>query len=149
MLPKKSITRTIRKAGAHRVSKDASLELVNYLEDSTTKISQKAVRYAKHARRKTVKREDILLALGYDTSHRVSASRGFVMPINPITEEIRKAGAHRVSKDASLELVDQVEIASTKISQKAVRCAKHARRETVKREDIKIAISMLGPGPFG
>jgi histone H3/H4 len=62
MLPKKSITRTIRKAGAHRVSKDASLELVNYL-DSTTKISQKAVRYAKHARRKTVKREDIKNAI--------------------------------------------------------------------------------------
>jgi histone H3/H4 len=56
MLPKKSITRTIRKAGAHRVSKDASLELVNYLEDSTTKISQKAVRYAKHLPQKYPKK---------------------------------------------------------------------------------------------
>ena len=148
-LPIEPINRIIRNAGAHRVSKDASLELVNYLEGISKRASRKAVRYTKHARRKTVRRKDILLALGSVPSQRVSTRRAFMTPIKPITRAIRNAGAHRVSKDASLELVNYLENSSTIISKKAVSIAKHAGRKTVKREDIENAILEFGPGPFG
>jgi hypothetical protein len=41
MLPIKRIDGTIRIAEAHRVSEEGSLELVNYLENSSTIISKK------------------------------------------------------------------------------------------------------------
>ena len=63
MLPIKRIDGTIRIAGAHRLSEEGSLELVNYLENSSTIISKKAVRFAWHAGRKTVKRENLKNAL--------------------------------------------------------------------------------------
>jgi histone H3/H4 len=58
-LPIAPITRIVRNAGAERVSEDASQELARLLEDYGTKIARKAVSLARHAGRKTVKREDI------------------------------------------------------------------------------------------
>jgi histone H3/H4 len=135
-LPIAPITRIIRNAGAERVSEDASLELVNYLGGSSKRISKKAVSLAKHAGRKTVKRGDILLAFGSSPERRVSRRRTFGTPIKPITRMIRNAGAERVSKDASLELVNYIENTSKIISKRAVSLAKHAGRKTVKSEDI-------------
>ncbi len=57
------ITRIIREAGAERVSEEASLELVRCLEEYGAKISKRAVSLAKHAGRKTVKKEDIIRAV--------------------------------------------------------------------------------------
>lgn len=47
----------------YRISKDASIELSNILEDTALTISERAQIYAKHAGRRTIKKEDILLAL--------------------------------------------------------------------------------------
>ena len=58
-LPIAPITRIMRDAGAERVSEDASMALVELLEEYGTKISKDAVRLAKYAKRKTVKKEDI------------------------------------------------------------------------------------------
>ena len=58
-LPIAPVTRLIKNAGAERVSEDASLELIRLLEEQAEKIAGKAVNLAKHAKRKTVTREDI------------------------------------------------------------------------------------------
>ncbi|MHC1608851.1 MAG: histone family protein [Candidatus Methanofastidiosia archaeon] len=62
-LPIATIEKIIRKAGAYRVSKGAAKELSEFLEDWGVEIAQEAMRLAEHAGRKTVKSEDIELAI--------------------------------------------------------------------------------------
>lgn len=60
-------------------------------------------------------------------------------PLFAIERLLKKAGAERVSKSAAEELkLTLIEI-SEKIGKEAVAMASHAKRVTVKREDIKLA----------
>jgi histone H3/H4 len=55
--------RLIKKAGAYRVSETAADELRGVLEDLAVQIAREAMDYCVHAGRKTVKKEDIELAV--------------------------------------------------------------------------------------
>lgn len=57
-----SLERILRSAGALRVSASAVALLSEVLEDFGTKVSREAIELARHAGRKTVKREDVRLA---------------------------------------------------------------------------------------
>jgi histone H3/H4 len=62
VLSSASVEKLIRKAGAYRVSEDAKAVLTEILEDYAMTISMEAVKLCEHAKRKTVKQEDIKLA---------------------------------------------------------------------------------------
>jgi histone H3/H4 len=63
ILAKASVDKTIRNAGAERVSKGAVLVMTEYLEDFGISVAKEAAALAKHAGRKTIRAEDITLAL--------------------------------------------------------------------------------------
>ena len=58
-----AVHRLIRKAGARRVGDDAIEELQKVLEEIAIRIAKEAMELATHARRKTVRAEDIQFAL--------------------------------------------------------------------------------------
>ena len=57
-----SMYRILKKAGAERVSDESADELRRIIEDIALEIAEKAVEMSKHAKRKTVKAEDVKLA---------------------------------------------------------------------------------------
>ena len=62
ILPKAATIRIIEKAGALRVADAAGDVLIEVLEEYGKKIAQKAIIYAEHAKRRTVKASDVKLA---------------------------------------------------------------------------------------
>ena len=62
-IPKAPIARIIKEAGAERVSDDAKEELAAYLEEVARNVAKEANAVAKIAKRKTVKADDIKLAI--------------------------------------------------------------------------------------
>ncbi|MBQ2961602.1 histone [Methanobrevibacter sp.] len=62
-IPVAPIGRIIKEAGAERVSEDAKKALSAYMEEEAAKVAKKAIKFAALAKRKTVKAEDIELAI--------------------------------------------------------------------------------------
>jgi histone H3/H4 len=59
----RSIEMLLKKAGCKRISVESCEILRNYLENSALNLGQKAWVYAKHAKRRTLLKDDILLAI--------------------------------------------------------------------------------------
>ena len=62
-IPKAPIARIIKEAGAERVSEDAKAELATYVEEVARNVAKEATQVAKIAKRKTIKADDIKLAI--------------------------------------------------------------------------------------
>lgn len=62
-LPKSVMEKLLKRGGAERVSESAKIELNKVLVKRVKKISERAMFFAKHAGRKTIKKEDVFLAL--------------------------------------------------------------------------------------
>ena len=62
-IPLAAMERLIKKAGGGRVSDDAKAALKEVLEEKAEVIARQAVKLASHAGRKTVKAQDIRLAV--------------------------------------------------------------------------------------
>jgi histone H3/H4 len=64
MLPLAAIERVARKAGIERISADAIMELDKTIEELGQDLALEAAQAARHAKRKTILREDIRLIAG-------------------------------------------------------------------------------------
>ena len=60
-------------------------------------------------------------------------------PLLPLEKIARQAGAERVSTSALIALKEALLEISEELAREAVKLAEHARRVTVKREDIVLA----------
>ncbi|HIQ51497.1 MAG TPA: histone family protein [Nautiliaceae bacterium] len=66
--------------------------------------------------------------------------RTYEIPLAVAERIIRKAGAERVSEEAKRIFRDSIEEIAEEVAKKAVDLAKHAKRKTVKPEDVKLAV---------
>ena len=62
-ITKAPVARIIKESGAERVSEDAKVALADYLDEVARNVAKEANAVAKIAKRKTVKAEDIKLAI--------------------------------------------------------------------------------------
>lgn len=62
LIPLAAMEQIMKLGGAERVSEDAKVALKEVLEDYAIALTKEAVVFAEHARRKTLKAEDIRLA---------------------------------------------------------------------------------------
>lgn len=62
-LPVEPVKRIMRKAGAEVIGKDAVEEIIKFVEDKIEEITKEALKFTRHAGRKTLMARDIKLAL--------------------------------------------------------------------------------------
>jgi histone H3/H4 len=65
------------------------------------------------------------------------------LPLASVERIMRNAGAERISMNAIITMADILEDICRDISQEAIDLAKHSKRKTVKKEDVKLAARRL------
>lgn len=68
-----------------------------------------------------------------------------ILPVAPVSRLIREAGAKRVSEGARDALAEILESYGMEVAEEAVEWASHAKRKTVKAEDIREAVKRVRP----
>jgi len=68
-----------------------------------------------------------------------------ILPVAPVSRLIREAGAKRVSEGARDALAEVLESYGMEVAEEAVEWANHAKRKTVKAEDIREAVKRVRP----
>lgn len=63
ILPLAAMEKLLKKVGAERVSDPAKVAMREELEKIAESIGEKAVRFSRHSKRKTIKAEDVRLAV--------------------------------------------------------------------------------------
>ena len=63
ILPLAAMEKLLKKVGAERVADNAKVAMREELEKIADQIGEKAVRFARHSGRKTIKAEDVRLAV--------------------------------------------------------------------------------------
>lgn len=71
---------------------------------------------------------------------RRSRENSHEIPLAPIERILRQEGGYRISEEAARRLRDFVEELARDIARESVEMAKHAKRRTVKSEDVEMAI---------
>ena len=72
ILPLAPLERLMKESGATRVSEDAKIELALHLQQTAEKFASIASQVATHAKRKTIKERDIVLAKkSFDTKIKI------------------------------------------------------------------------------
>lgn len=66
-----------------------------------------------------------------------------ILPIAPCGRIMKKGGADRISEAAEIEMAKILEEYGILITIEAVELARHAKRTTVKEEDIRLAVVRL------
>ena len=66
-----------------------------------------------------------------------------IIPLASVDKLIRKGGADRVSEDAAVMLGEHLEALATAVAREAISLAEHAKRKTIKEEDIRLAWKMF------
>ena len=63
ILPLAAMEKLLKRVGAERVADNAKVAMREELEKVAEQLGEKAVRFARHSKRKTIKAEDIRLAV--------------------------------------------------------------------------------------
>jgi histone H3/H4 len=62
------------------------------------------------------------------------------IPISSMDKILEEAGAERISESAKKELNELVEKKAIEVSRQAIKLSKHAKRNTIMKEDIELVL---------
>jgi histone H3/H4 len=118
-----------------RIAEPLCEEMASVVETYVADRSDEAIAVAESRNRKTVKESDVR-----DTGKSLKSFQFNGLANAPVERILRKEGAERVSEDAVEVLKDEAVSYAMDLSQDVVDLCDHAGRNTVKLEDLHLAL---------